>query len=247
MEEIIDPRISVIKKRLTGVKNIIAVASGKGGVGKSMVSSLLALYLATKKRKVGLFDLDVYGPSTHIILGIPHQRFPEEDKGIIPPVFNGIKFMSIVFYSEDKPGAFRGIDVSNIIRELLAITQWGTLDYLILDLPPGIGDETLDTINLVQPTGFLVISTPSRVAMGAVEKLLNLLLELRLPITGVIENMKIGDSNYVKQTVTSKDVRYLGSIQFDSTLEEAIGDPSKLLKTLFIKDLEKIIEETRLL
>ncbi|RLF40110.1 MAG: ATP-binding protein [Thermoplasmata archaeon] len=240
----VDPRLSVIKKRLKDINNIIAVASGKGGVGKSMVSSLLALHLASQDKKVGLLDLDVYGPSTHIILGIPFQKFPEEDRGIIPPVFHGIKFMSIVFYSEDKPGAFRGIDVSNIIRELLAITQWGSLDYLIIDLPPGIGDETLDVINLIQPTEFLIVSTPSKVAMGAVEKLIDLLLELHLPIIGVVENMKIGDSNYVKQIVTSKDVRYLGSIQFVPALEEAIGDSSKLLKTPFIKDLERIIKKS---
>ncbi|HEC89906.1 MAG TPA: ATP-binding protein, partial [Thermoplasmatales archaeon] len=191
-------------------------------------------------------DLDVYGPSTHIILGIPFQKFPEEDKGIIPPIFNGIKYMSIVFYSEDKTGAFRGIDVSNIIRELLAITQWQDLDYLIIDLPPGIGDETLDVIHLIQPTDFLVVSTSSKVAMGAVEKLLDLLIELNLPIQGVIENMKMIDSDYVKKTVTSKNIKYLGSIRFDSNLEESIGIPSKLLKTLFVKDLEKIIRKLSL-
>lgn len=238
----VDPRISVIKKRLKDINNIIAVASGKGGVGKSMVSSLLALHLANQDKKVGLLDLDVYGPSTHMILGIPSQKFPEEDKGIIPPVFHGIKFMSIVFYSEDKPGAFRGIDVSNIIRELLAITQWNKIDYLIIDLPPGIGDETLDVINLIQPTGFLIVSTPSKISIGAVEKLLDLLLELKLPIIGLIENMKMVDSEYIKNIVTSKNITYLGSIRFDLKLENTIGDPSKLLNTIFIRDLQKCIK-----
>ena len=239
----VDPRLSVIKKRLNDINRIIAVASGKGGVGKSMLSSLLALYLAKKNKKVGLLDLDVYGPSTHIILGIPFQRFPEEDKGIIPPVFHGIKFMSIVFYSEDKPGAFRGTDVSNIIREILAITRWNSLDYLIIDLPPGIGDETLDVINLIKPTDFLVVTTPSKVAMGAVEKLMDLLIELKLPILGVIENMKMNKSEYVRYNVISKDILYLGSIRFDDTLEEAIGKPDDLIKSLFIEDLDKCIKK----
>ncbi len=238
----VDPRLSVIKKRLKDINNIIAVASGKGGVGKSMVSSLLALHLASQDKKVGLLDLDVYGPSTHIILGIPFQKFPEEDRGIIPPVFHGIKFMSIVFYSEDKPGAFRGIDVSNIIRELLAITQWGSLDYLIIDLPPGIGDETLDVINLIQPTEFLIVSTPSKVAIGAVEKLIDLLIELKLPILGLIENMKMDDSEYIKNIAISKNITYLGSIRFDPKLESLIGNASKLLDTLFIKNLQKCIK-----
>ena len=148
----------------------------------------------------------------------------------------------MVFYSEDKPGAFRGIDVSNIIRELLAITQWGSLDYLIIDLPPGIGDETLDVINLIQPTEFLIVSTPSKVAIGAVEKLIDLLIELKLPILGLIENMKMDDSEYIKNIAISKNITYLGSIRFDPKLESLIGNASKLLDTLFIKNLQKCIK-----
>ena len=147
-------RTSVINKRLKKSKRIIAVASGKGGVGKSLVASSLALNLSKKGYKVGLLDIDLYGPSSHIILGIKKQGFPEEDKGILPPKINGIKFMSIVYFSEDKPSAFRGIDVTNIIIELLSITIWDELDYLIIDMPPGIGDEILDIINLIKRSEF---------------------------------------------------------------------------------------------
>ena len=150
-----EPRTSVIEKRLKNIKRIIAVASGKGGVGKSLVASSLALHLAHKGHRVGLLDLDLYGPSSHIILGVANVS-PTEKQGIIPPTVHGISFMSIVYFTEEKPSPFRGVDISNIILELLAITQWGTLDFLIIDMPPGIGDETLDVIRYMKTSEFLV-------------------------------------------------------------------------------------------
>lgn len=241
-----DTRLSVIDKRLANIKRIISVASGKGGVGKSIVASSLALSLAKKEYKVGLLDLDLYGPSSHIILGIEKQGFPEEEKGIIPPKINDIKFMSIVYFTEDKPSAFRGVDISNIIIELLAITQWGELDYLIIDMPPGIGDETLDVIRLVKNSEFLVVTTPSKVSLGAVGKLLKILKELRILIIGVIENMTMDKSPYIGGEICQMKLSYLGSISFDKHLEAAIGKPDKLLSTKFMKDLDKIIEEINL-
>jgi len=236
-----DPRLSVIEKRLSGIKRIISVASGKGGVGKSLVASTLALSLSKKGYKVGLLDLDLYGPSLHIILGVETYDFPEEEKGIVPPNVNGIKFMSIVYYTEDKPAPFRGADISNVIIELLAVTQWDELDYLIIDMPPGIGEETLDLIRLVKRSEFLVVTTPSKVAMGAVGKLLSILNELKLPIIGVVENMKMADSSYIKDSVSKMKIRYLGYISFDKNLEESIGHANKLQKTGFMNDLEKVL------
>ena len=236
-------RTSVIDKRLQKIGKIIAVASGKGGVGKSLVASSLALNLAKKGKKVGLLDLDLYGPSSHIILGIKDYSFPEEEKGILPHNIKDINFMSIVFFTEDKPAPLRGMDITNIIIELLAITQWGDLDFLIIDMPPGIGDETLDVIKLVKKSEFLVITTPSKVSMGAVDKLLTILKELKLPIIGVIENMKMKDSNYIENIVTKKGLTYLNTIYFDQNLEESIGDSDKLLKTDFMTNLDKIVEK----
>ena len=236
-----DVRTSVIQKRLQNIKRIISVASGKGGVGKSLVASSLVLSLSKKGYKVGLLDLDLYGPSSHIILGIDTTSFPEEEKGIVPPNVHGINFMSIVYFTEDKPSAFRGIDVTNIIIELLAITQWGTLDYLIIDMPPGIGDETLDVIRLVKNSEFLVVSTPSKVSMGAVGKLLKILKELNLPIVGIIENMMMTKSSFIKGEICRMGLPYLGSISFDHNLENAIGDPGQLIKTDFMKDLDGIV------
>ncbi len=239
----IEPRVSVIKRRLADVDHIIAVASGKGGVGKSMVAANLALALKQKGYSVGLLDLDLYGPSSHIILGVQPQGFPDEDKGIIPPDVHDVAFMSIVLFSEDKPAPFRGDDISNIIMELLAITRWGALDYLIIDMPPGIGDETLDVINLIKRGNFLVVTTPSKVALGAVGKLLGLLTELKLPVAGVLENMVMKPSHLVEDFVSQQGITYLGAISYDDTLETAVGDPEKLAKQTFMKDLDAIIDK----
>jgi ATP-binding protein involved in chromosome partitioning len=236
-----EPRTSVIEKRLKHIKRIIAVASGKGGVGKSLIASNLALSLADKGHRVGLLDLDLYGPSSHIILGVQNQ-FPTEDKGIIPPKVQGISFMSIVYFTEEKPSPFRGVDISNIILELLAITQWGSLDFLIIDMPPGIGDETLDVIHYMKNSEFLVVTTPSKVAMGAVSKLLKILIELKKPLLGVIENMTMADSTFIEEDVEKLQVRYLGRIPFDEHLEEAIGDTHRLKKTEAMKHLSAIIQ-----
>jgi ATP-binding protein involved in chromosome partitioning len=239
-----DPRTSVIDKRLQNIDRIISVASGKGGVGKSLVAATLALNLSKKGYKVGLFDLDLYGPSSHIILGINTTGFPEEDKGIIPPNVNGIKFMSIVYFTEDKPSPFRGIDISNIIIEILAITQWGDLDYLVIDMPPGIGDEVLDVIRYIKNSEFLVVTTPSKVAMGAVSKLLKILKELKIPIIGVIENMVMTKSSFVKNEINQMNLIYLGSLSFDCNLEASIGIVDKLVETDFMNDLKTITDNS---
>ena len=240
-----EPRTSVIEKRLININRIIAVASGKGGVGKSLVASSLALHLAQEGHRVGLLDLDLYGPSSHIILGVKNE-FPTEEKGIIPPVVHGISFMSIVYFTEEKPSPFRGVDISNIILELLAITQWGSLDFLIIDMPPGIGDETLDVIRYMKTSEFLVVTTPSKVAMGAVSKLLSILIELKKPVLGVIENMTMMDSSFIEQEVKRLQIRYLGKIHFDETLEESIGKPDHLKETQAMKDLRVILKKMKL-
>jgi ATP-binding protein involved in chromosome partitioning len=236
-----EARTSIIEKRLSSINRIIAVASGKGGVGKSLVASTLALNLATKGKKVGLLDLDLYGPSSHIILNI-HDVFPTEEYGIIPPSVHGINFMSVVYFTEDKPAPFRGIDITNIIIELLAITQWGQLDYLIIDLPPGIGEETLDIIRFIKKSEFLVISTPSKVALAAVDKLVRILVEMKLPTIGVIENMVHDPSSVTKDAMRKQNIQFLGQLPYDSTIEKAIGNPEKLIASTFGKNLDTIIK-----
>jgi ATP-binding protein involved in chromosome partitioning len=237
-----EPRTSVIDIRLKDIHRIIAVASGKGGVGKSLVASGLALHLGKKGYRVGLLDLDLYGPSSHIILGVKDVA-PREEKGIIPPMVQGISFMSIVYFTEEKPSPFRGVDISNIILELLAITQWGSLDFLIVDMPPGIGDETLDVIRYMKRSEFLVVTTPSKVAMGAVSKLLKILVEIKKPVIGVIENMTMNESVYIQEEVKKLHVRFLGKIRFDENLEDAIGKADHLIQTDAMNHLGKILGE----
>jgi ATP-binding protein involved in chromosome partitioning len=238
-----DVRTSVIDKRLGKIKRIISIASGKGGVGKSLVAASFALSLSKKGYKVGLLDLDIYGPSSHIILGINDFSFPKEKKGILPHEVSGIKFMSIVYFSQDKPAPLRGTDITNVIIELLAITLWEELDYLIIDMPPGIGDETLDVIHLIKKSEFVVVSTPSKVALGAVDKLLNILKELKLPVLGIVENMKINDLTLIQDYAKEKNFSYLGSISYDLDLEGSIGFPDKLMNSCFMNDFGKVVEK----
>ncbi len=240
-----DPRIKLIKERLERVDNIIPVASGKGGVGKSLIASTSALITSQKNYEVGLLDLDLHGPSAHVILGAQDYDFPEEDKGVIPPKVENIKFMSTVYYSGDKPSPLRGTDISEAIREILTITRWGDLDYLFVDMPPGVGNEILDTLQLMKKSKFLIITTPSRVALSTVDKLVQILNELNVPIAGIIENMKTESSPSIKDDVEDLGVPHLGIIDFDPKLEEAIGSPEKILQTNFVKDLKKIFPQVK--
>ncbi len=234
-----DPRPGLISRRLEGVNEIIAVSSGKGGVGKSIVASTLALHLAEKGHRVGLLDLDFTSPATHVILGID-GLFPEEEYGIIPPVAHGIKYMSITFFALDKPAPLRGADVSDAIIELLAITRWGDLDRLVIDLPPGLGDATLDVIRFVEGIRFLVVTTPSKVAYETVRKQLTLLKRLRVPVIGVVENMTRKPSDYVSLNVENDGALYLGAIGYDEGLEESIGDEARLKETKFYAEASKL-------
>lgn len=225
-----DPRVSIIDERLKDTQSIIAISSGKGGVGKSLVASTLALALTKKGYKIGLFDLDFTSPSTHMILGIKDVQ-PKEDKGIIPPRVHGLEYMSIVYYSGDFATPLRGADVSNVLIELLSITRWSKLDFLILDMPPGISDTTLDLLRLVKRVKFIIVTTSSVLAFETVRKLASLLKNLQKPVLGVIENMKRDKSDTIKKETGKLGFRYLGSIPYDEKLEEAIGHLSQIEKT----------------
>ncbi len=236
----LDPRTSIIEKRLAKTTRIIAVSSGKGGVGKSMIATALALSLAEEGCRVGLFDLDFTGPSTHIILGVPQSVQPKEDKGIVPPTVNGIEYMSLVYFVGDNPAPLRGADVSNALIELLAVTQWGELDFLIIDMPPGIGDAVLDLIRLVNRIEFLIVTTPSLLAFEVVKKQTALLCQLKMPIVGVIENMKIDKAQTIQRETEQLGLKYLGAVPFDAEVETAIGNPARLLSTAIGKNMPSI-------
>ena len=238
----VDPRVSIIQERMKGIGRIIAVSSGKGGVGKSLVAATLALTLAKKGYNVGLFDLDFTSPSTHIILGIEGIR-PKEEKGIVPPIVHGIKYMSIIYYSGEHATPLRGVDVSNALIELLSITRWEGLDFLVMDMPPGIGDATLDLIRLIKNIEFLIVTTPSQLAFETVRKLISLLKELKISVIGVVENMRMNDSKTVQQQTRKLGLNFMGEISYDPKVEKAIGNTDKLLNTILAKKVEEMAEK----
>ena len=234
-----DPRLAVIERRFDKVGKVIAISSGKGGVGKSMVATSLALNLRDQGYKVGLLDLDFTSPATHVILGV-EGLYPEEENGIIPPIAHGLRYMSITHYSLDEPAPLRGVDVSNAIIELLAIIRWEQLDYLVVDMPPGISDATLDTIRLIPKLEFVVITPPSKVAYQSVRRLLILFKNLGVSVKGVIENMVMKPGDYIKSELAKIEIDYIGELVYSEELEDAIGDPAKLADTGFYKKIGEL-------
>jgi len=230
----IDPRPSVIETRLKKVKRVIAVTGWKGGIGKSVTACTLALLLAKKGYKTGLFDLDFAGASDHLVLGAK-GIFPKEEMGLEPPVYEGVKFMSVVFFSENKAVPLRGANVSDAIIELLAITQWGELDFLVLDMPPGINDAALDVMRFAKGAEVLAVTTPSLLAHDVLDRSLELYRGLKLPVLGVVENMSEGAGR-----------KAAASMRRDPGLEKALGRPKALLATRFAADLERAARKLKL-
>jgi ATP-binding protein involved in chromosome partitioning len=219
----VDSRLDVISTRLKDVRNIIAVSSGKGGVGKSIITSTLALSLSERGYSVGLLDLDFTSPSS-------------------PPLAHGIRYMSFTYFSLDKPTPLRGMDVSNSIIELLAITRWGELDYLIIDMPPGIGDAILDLVRLVEGLNFLLVTTPSKVSYETVKKQITLLKGLNIHVIGLVENMVMNDKQYILERVKDEEISYLGNIDFDHSLEDNLGDVESLKTTNVYSEISKLTD-----
>jgi len=236
------------KTILSGVKNIIAVVSGKGGVGKSTVSSNLALALAQGGAKVGLMDADIYGPSQHIMFGVRGERplMREEDgKGMIVPIEKfGIKMMSIGLLIDEKQAVvWRGPMVSSAIRQFVTEVDWGELDYLVIDMPPGTGDIHLTIVQTVPVTGVIVVTTPQTVALADAKKGIAMFgqAQLKVPVIGLVENMsyftpaELPDNKYYifgkdggKNLAEEFDIPFLGQIPIVESIREAgdIGMPA---------------------
>ena len=240
------------KTILAGVKNIIAVVSGKGGVGKSTVSSNLALALAQGGAKVGLMDADIYGPSQHIMFGVRGERplMKEVDgKGLIVPIEKfGIKMMSIGLLIDEKQAVvWRGPMVSSAIRQFVSEVDWGELDYLVIDMPPGTGDIHLTIVQTVPVTGVIVVTTPQTVALADAKKGIAMFgqAQLKVPVIGLVENMsyfippnsgtELPDNKYYifgkdggKNLAEEFDIPFLGQIPIVETIREGgdIGVPA---------------------
>ena len=187
-EAVVTPK----KTALSEVKNIIGVASGKGGVGKSTVAANLALALQAQGAKVGLCDLDIYGPSMPLQMGVVDAKptVSDDHKKFVPVEAYGVKVMSIGFLvDDDTPVIWRGPIVSSVVKQFLQDVVWGSLDYLILDLPPGTGDAQLTLSQTAPLTGALIVTTPSQLALVDAQKGLQMFRKVEVPVLGLVENM----------------------------------------------------------
>lgn len=231
------------KSVLPGVKNIIAVVSGKGGVGKSTVAVNLALGLAREGAKVGLLDADIYGPSVPIMLGIRDERpmmTDVEGKGMIVPIEKfGIKAMSIGLLIDEKQAVvWRGPQASSALKQFISEVKWDDLDYLVIDMPPGTGDVHLTLVQTVPVTGAVVVSTPQAVAAADAKKAIVMLKQpqINVPILGVVENMayftpaELPENKYylfgkdgAKNMAEQFDLEFLGEVPIVQSIQQG-GD-----------------------
>ncbi len=229
-------------KLIPGVKNIIAVASGKGGVGKSTTAVNLALALAAEGANVGLLDADIYGPSQPQMLGIPDSQ-PESTDGrkLEPMMAHGIQAMSIGFLIDpETPMVWRGPMVTQALNQLLGDTNWRDLDYLVVDLPPGTGDIQLTLAQQVPVTGAVIVTTPQDIALLDARKGLKMFEKVGIPILGIVENMSIhicskcGHEEHIfgegggKKMCEDYEVEFLGALPLDKNIREQVdsGHPS---------------------
>jgi ATP-binding protein involved in chromosome partitioning len=226
---------------LPNVKNIIVVASGKGGVGKSTVSANLALALQAEGAKVGVMDADIYGPSQPTMLGVHGKPASPDGKSIIPMQAHGMPVMSIGFLvEEDTPMIWRGPMVTQAMMQLLTDTRWEQLDYLIVDLPPGTGDIQLTLSQKVPVAGAVIVTTPQDIALLDARKALKMFEKVEVPVLGVVENMathvcsNCGHEEHIfgegggERMSTQYGVPYLGSLPLDIRIREQAdsGNPT---------------------
>ena len=240
---------------LPGVDAIVAVGSGKGGVGKTTLAVNLAVALAKMGHKVGLIDADVYGPNVPLMLGVNAQPRMVGQNRVEPLEAHGLKVISVGFLNPgDKPVIWRGPMLHQIIRQFLSQVEWGKLDYLIVDMPPGTGDVALSLVQSVPLTGAVVVSTPSDVSLQDARKAIEMFRQMKVDVLGVVENMSYFVCPHCSQEVdifsrggaekmaAQFGVAFLGSIELDPELRRSgdggkpavlAGEESKHGKSLF--------------
>ena len=250
-------------KPLAGVKSVIAVGSGKGGVGKTTLAVNVAIALGKLGYKVGLIDADIYGPNVPLMMGSSQQPRVLEGNRIEPIQAHGIKLISVGLLSPgDKPLVMRGPMLHQIIRQFLQQVEWGELDYLIIDLPPGTGDIVISLVQTVPLTGAVVVSTPSDVALQDARKALEMFHQVNVEILGIVENMShftcphcyhvidIFSRGGAERTATQFKLPFLGSIELDPEIRNggdrglpvALGGADSALGKQFF-DVAKLLVE----
>jgi len=238
----LDPRVDYIKKRFEKIDRVIGVSSAKGGVGKTTISVFTSLLLKQKGYKTGLLDLDIYGPSTHIILGVKNRKL-KENFGVEPLDIDNLKFFSSVFFTDNKPFPMRGDELSNAILEILTIVNWDELDFLIIDMPPGFGEPTLDLLRLTKKIEFLIITNPSIISLETVKKLIQILNEGKYKILGVIENMKSTEDDLIVKSCEELKIDYLGSIPYFYDIEAIFGNVDTMIESNVSLYLDRILNK----
>jgi ATP-binding protein involved in chromosome partitioning len=223
------------QNKIPGVKRMIAVASGKGGVGKSTCSANLACALTHLGAKVGLLDCDIYGPSIPLMMGVYEKPTVSAASRLVPPVAHGVKVMSIgLLLDNDQPVIWRGPMIAKTIDQFLKAVEWGDLDFLLVDLPPGTGDAQLSLCQTVALDGGVIVSTPQEASLGVVRKGIAMFRKVNVPILGIVENMsyfttpngervEIFGHGGGKEEAARQDVPFLGEIPIFTEIREG-GD-----------------------
>lgn len=257
---------NMIKENLASVKHKLVVMSGKGGVGKSTVAVNLAVSLVKRGCTVGLLDADIHGPSVPKLLGVPNLPLSTNDAGRIMPMHvpPGLKVISMAFLlgNRDAPVIWRGPVKMGAIKQFLEEVEWGRLDYLIVDLPPGTGDEPLSVAQLIpSPDGAVIVTTPQDVALLSVRKSINFAKAVKLPVIGIVENMAgltcpycgksisvFGDGG-PQQAAKEMDIPFLGSLPLSPAITKYgdAGEPFVSVSNLGVAEVfeqitEKIVE-----
>lgn len=250
-----DPIFERARDKLRRVGKITLVVSGKGGVGKSIVAASLAFISVNKGYRTGLLDLDIHGPSMHKIFGFDRELVADE-KGLIPPSVNGLKIMSLGFMVGENPVPLKGESKRSVLSFLIAITEWGDLEHLVIDMPPGTGDETVFSLRVLRRmsnAGAIVVTTPSFLSQSVVARLIELLRGEGMRIHGVVENMA-----YVKccgevlrpfgsldnDFLGNYNLRILASLPMDPSIEERIRKGAFLeLPEDFRHHIERVVDD----
>ena len=244
----LDFRNGMIRKRLRNVDRVLLVLSGKGGVGKSVVSAALSAMMAGSGLRVGLMDADIYGPSSALLFntdGLP----AEGESGLIPPIKGGVKVMSVDLFASGRPIPVTGSGANQVLLELLALTDWEALDCLVVDMPPATGDIMMSLTSLgKEELAAIVVTMPDRLSTTVAHRVLQLLKSGKIPTLGVLGNMlpsskdgglrnQSGPRNLAKEF----DVPLLGLLPFDAGVSAAVerGNVATLLQTAFAEELRR--------